>query len=137
MFRTMGRSKKDANKKKTVSKIDLEKALLAVQNGMSMYRASKQFEIPKTTLRNRKIGKYQIDQPRGPHTILPAETEKLLVQWVLQMSSRGFPVSKGQLIQSVKMIVTEMEIANKFTNNTPGKNCQNLKMSTFYLKIYS
>ncbi|GBP10603.1 Tigger transposable element-derived protein 1 [Eumeta japonica] len=112
----MAKTKKSSkNTKKQVKNVSFKKKkcnykhenlILAVkeaQEGKSIAELSRKYQIPESTIRDRKIGKY-VDKPPGPSTVLSAKEECELVAWIFLCTSRGFPVTKHQLIESVKLI---------------------------------
>ena len=99
--------------------IDL--ALNAVESGMSINAASMKYEIPRSTLHSKVNHLYKNKKP-GPVSILPPVEESLLVKWIFECSSRGHPVTKMQLLNSVGIIVKEMGIKTPFGENGPGKS---------------
>lgn len=96
-------------------------ALKAVESGLSINAASAKFQIPRSILHSKVIGKYSNKKP-GPVTILPPAQEALLTEWIFLCSDRGYPVTKMQLLNSVRMLVNEMGIKNPFNGNQPGRS---------------
>lgn len=109
------------SKKLQYSEQDLQNALLAVENGMSFYKASQIYNIPKTTLLYKKSGKTPMARRMGPETILSEEEENLIVKWIFYVGDRGFPVSKDYLLDSVQVLVKKSKRPNPFSNNRPGR----------------
>ncbi|KAG5866518.1 hypothetical protein JTB14_016372 [Gonioctena quinquepunctata] len=101
---------------------EVDQALRAIGNGMSVLKASKDFQVPRKTLRNKLSGKYPIESPRhcGPDSILGKENEKLLVDWLVNCARMGFPINKEGLLHSVKKLV-KSNMKTPFVGNKPGK----------------
>ncbi|XP_055377922.1 uncharacterized protein LOC129609824 [Condylostylus longicornis] len=97
----------------------LQCALQEIKNGMSVRSASKKFNIPRTTLQDKKFKRHQ--QQVGAPSFLTAAEEQTLVKWILDLASRGFPVTKSQLLQSVSKLAENINRPNKFKNGMPGK----------------
>ncbi|XP_033332590.2 tigger transposable element-derived protein 1 isoform X1 [Megalopta genalis] len=96
-------------------------AVKAVKSGMPINAASRKYQIPRSTLHSKVIGLYDNKKP-GPVSILPPNQESLLVEWIFECSCRGHPVTKMQLLNSVRILVKEMGIKTPFGENGPGKS---------------
>lgn len=106
---------------------DVQKALIAIKNdGYSISAASRCFNVPKTTLHDKLHGKYKEEVPVGRPSVLTQKEEDHIVQWVLNVAKAGFPVTKGQLIDSVARLISELNRPNQFNNNVPGDKWYNL-----------
>lgn len=100
---------------------DVEKALSAINTGMSINAVSKKFNIPRLTLDAKKKKIYAEKKP-GPPTVLSNEEEKTLVDWIFHLSRRGFSVTKNQLLDSVQMLIRSLQRENVFVNDRPGRH---------------
>lgn len=94
-------------------------ALEAVETGMSFKAAAKTHGVPRSTLKTKYIKKYKKEK-MGPETTLPEKYEADLVQWITVSAKNGFPITRAQLRDSVKRLVMDCKIPNKFQNNRPG-----------------
>lgn len=97
---------------------NLQMAMEAHRKGMPFLKASKVFEVPRTTLmrhfKEGNVGKI------GRKTKLSPEKEKTIVDWIKTMFKAGFPVSKETLLFSVEKLAREYEI--KFGDQVkPGR----------------
>lgn len=45
----------------------------------------------------------------------------MIVAWLLQIASMGFPITRGQLIQSIQLYLNKTNRNTKFTDNLPGR----------------
>ncbi|KAL9705600.1 hypothetical protein quinque_009118 [Culex quinquefasciatus] len=73
------------------------KAHVKVRNGsMTQYKASKEFSIPKNTLRYRLGENYKNKGRRGPETVLTCDEESQIVCWIKEMQRKAFPVTTGR-----------------------------------------
>jgi len=104
------------------SKEALQAALTGIKNGLSYTKASYQFGIPKTTLIDKMHKKYNENATPGAPTILTAEEEAHIVNWILHLGAAGFPVTKTQLLESVSILVNELKRPNPFKNGMPGRH---------------
>lgn len=100
----------------------MKKALELAKNGTPIAAASKQYKIPRTTLRNKLQGKAPETSGRvGPESVLGHNIEDRLEEWLLGMSRMGFPINKDILIHSVKQLVEAEGLINPFKDNVPGR----------------
>ncbi|XP_025161698.1 uncharacterized protein LOC112590140 isoform X1 [Harpegnathos saltator] len=104
------------------SQSDVEKAVDAVRLGMSLRTASKTFGVPKSTVYSKVKNIHSMNATLGPASILTPDEEDLLVKWIFHSSDKGFPVTKDQLLDSVKILILELKRDNPFTNNRPGRH---------------
>ena len=107
------------NKRCQYSKEDMQNVLASVNAGMSVKAASEKYKVPRSTLTARKDGKYADKKP-GPATILSNYGESILEHWILDRSRIAVPVTKEQLLNSVREMVSCRD--NPFNNNKPGRN---------------
>lgn len=119
----MGRCKKQPKKK--YSEQQLLSALEAVKNGSSQFAAAKKFEIPRSTLFNKVHGKTEMGKKPGPSTVLLAEEERIIEKWMFGLATRGFPVTKRQLLRSIQLYLDINNRKTIFTNNLPGRKWYN------------
>ncbi|XP_044012267.1 MFS-type transporter clz9-like [Aphidius gifuensis] len=102
---------------------DLQEALAKLKDGQSLGSVARQYKIPKSTLSSKHRGlSKQTIQRRGPQCVLGDENEKQLVNWILQMSEHGFPITKSQLINSVQLLFKVSKKSSPFINNRPGRH---------------
>lgn len=103
------------------SKETLKEAIAAIKAGMPINTASNKYQIPRSTLHNKKTAKYADKRP-GPETILTTAEELSLVQWISNCSKQNMPVSKQQLLNSVALLVKLLARENPFANGRPGRH---------------
>nr|CAI5830211.1 unnamed protein product [Callosobruchus analis] len=101
----------------------MQNALDAVRlQSMPISTACKKFNVPRTSVRNRLDGKTKDGCRRvGPECDVGPEIEQKLVAWILDCSSRGFPINKEGLLYSVQKILEECDINTKLLKGTPGR----------------
>ena len=116
--------KKIADKKnskyKNYSDSQISGAMTDLQNGISCRKTALKWSIPRTTLESWKLGRTKPDSRPGPNTYLTANEENLLVDWLIEMGKRGFPLSKKTLLDSVQNIVIEDKRNHPFKDGRPG-----------------
>jgi len=114
-----------SSKRKSRSKEDEESkvkdAIEAIKGGMSVRKASQVWDIPRTTLQHRKRFGFCEGTRRGPPTILTKEEEKLLCDWLIELSRRGIPIQKQYLLDSIQKILSQDPRETPFKDNRPGK----------------
>ncbi|KAL4231728.1 hypothetical protein ACF0H5_009304 [Mactra antiquata] len=85
----------------------MAEAISKIEKGQSAYKVSKVYGIPPSTLKDHARGQYKgYDTSFGPSMLLTSEQEESLVQYLLHMSERGFPLTRvmtrrlaGEIIQ--------------------------------------
>ena len=82
-------------------------AVAAVNEGMSVRRASYEFDVPKSTLQDRLSGKVGVDARSGPERYLTDDEEKKLVKFLIGCSKVGYSRSKKQVLVLVSAIVAK------------------------------
>lgn len=99
----------------------MENAVAAVRGGMPALQAAKNFKVPRTTILDKVNGRVPLKRKIGPDTVLTTVEEHHLVNWMIQSSKCGFPVTKNQLLESVQMLIKELGRETPFTNGKPGR----------------
>lgn len=94
-------------------------ALNAINNGQSIRAAARQFLVSYSALQRHLSGNYA---PKGRCTVLTAAEEKQIVQWILDVSKQGFPISPSELKDTVQMFLDKTKRKTIFVNNRPGRN---------------
>nr|CAH7741105.1 unnamed protein product [Callosobruchus chinensis] len=89
-------------KLKQYDRSKLENALRDIQNGTESYRTAE-----KETL--------------GPSPVLTLEEEALLVTWIRDNASKGFPRKANDLKNSVQRFLFANPRPNQFKDNRPGE----------------
>lgn len=99
----------------------LQRAVVAVKEGMSVRKASKIFEIPKSTLSDKVSDKRPGDRKIGAPTVLPKQVERNLADWVLECADKwNRQVTKDQLLDSVEVLCKNMNLRTSFALGRPG-----------------
>ena len=116
----MDQPKKKTKRPRTkYSNDNLQLALTEISNGMAIKKASKLYNIPRTTLRHKKNNQHS--KPMGAPTVLTAEEEGRIVQWIIDLGKMGFPVTKEQLLFSVSKLITATGRVTHFKDGKPGR----------------
>lgn len=106
--------------KKNYTPSDMAHALELIANGKPVAAVSRETGIPRTTLIYKSSGKSPAVCGMGPPTILTAQEETFLVQWIMLIQQRHFPITKTMLLDSVEKIIKKTKRQNPFKNNRPG-----------------
>lgn len=98
----------------------LLQALEDMKKGENAFSVSKKYGIPRTTLIYKFNGKLPVDCKKGPAPKLGIEGEDMIKRWVLRLTTKGFPVTKNDLLTTVKQISKDMNLGHLFPNSCPG-----------------
>lgn len=98
----------------------LQNALNAINSGMAIRVAAKQFNVPRATLQFRKSAKFS-KSSLGPKPILNMDEEQLIVKWITECQRKGFPRRLNDVQTSVKNFLDKSPRENPFVNNYPGE----------------
>lgn len=102
-------------------KTQIQKAVEEIKSGITYREVALKYNIPKSTLRDKVIGKYEENKIRGPQTIFTKEHEDLIENWIIELGQKGYPVTRNQLSDSVALLAKNLGINNKFVNGRPGR----------------
>lgn len=92
-------------------------ALQAIDGGMSVRDAAKQFGVPRTTLQDRLTKKH--GETCGRPTTLSTEEEKEIVAMVKLLGIWGYPFTSTDLCHFVKSYLDKKGVVSVFKNNMP------------------
>lgn len=99
----------------------MQKCLESIKTGgKTVYRASKAFGIPTSSIRFRIGKKWSKKTRKGPPTVLLPEDEMKIIRWLKEMESKGFPVVKETLLHKIKHFLESSSKPNPFKNSVPG-----------------
>ena len=79
----------------------------------SVNAAAKAHGVPEPTLRARKKGRASRAEANETKQILSAAEEKALVQWILEVSSAGYPPRKSQVREMAERLHAENTNASR------------------------
>jgi len=85
--------------KSTYTEEDIQSALDTVENGMSQPKASSEFGVPRTTIRNRINGRISRQEAYKPQQRLSPVQEQRLTDWVLTQEALGLGPTHTQIRQ--------------------------------------
>ncbi|XP_041475657.1 uncharacterized protein LOC121424124 [Lytechinus variegatus] len=109
------------------SQEDMELAIRTVkEKEMTLRAAAKKFNVPRSTLHDKVLGRTPVQCNTGRAPFLTAAEETLLSNWVLQTSRIGQCPSEKDIIQVVKEIIDDDGRETPFKNNQPDEKLFNL-----------
>ncbi|XP_068083401.1 uncharacterized protein [Anabrus simplex] len=113
-----------SNKGSSYSKETLDEALNNIRRGaVTVYRASKQYGIPKITLYSHLKGKRGVkSKTLGRSTAIPEEHETRLASCLKIMEKWGFGLSRKEVINIVADYVAKNGLITPFKNGIPGED---------------
>ena len=117
--------KKEKIRRKLYSPLDIQKAVSAVNRGMSVRKAAKKFVVPTTSVHRAVKNPEKTNLKTGPSSVLSAEVENDIVNWIMYRAEKGYPVTKVQFLDSVQKYI--LDLGNKipktpFTEKRPGRH---------------
>ncbi|XP_077294939.1 uncharacterized protein LOC143917331 [Arctopsyche grandis] len=92
-----------------------------VLNGTPGAAAARRFAVPRVTLMYKVRGKAPVHRRMGPHSALNKEEECTLIEWIVEMSKSGFPITKNNIFDSVQLLIKKINRKNLFINDRPGR----------------
>lgn len=118
------------NLRKKWNQDDMKKAVRAVEQGnMGLKRASKSFQVPRTTLQ-RMVKKVKtndfpianiINSKLGREPVLGYAIEEELVEYILKMESQFYGLTRKDLCRMAYTLAIKNKIKNPFKNGIAGR----------------
>ena len=87
-----------------------------LRNNYSISRAAIEYNVPKSTLRDRVKGKVKPGVMSGPMPYLTLEEERALVAFLLRCASIGYAKSRKQVLTIVQRLLTSRKIDRRVTD---------------------
>ncbi|CAG2228145.1 unnamed protein product [Mytilus edulis] len=111
------------NKYRNYALEDIKNAVQMVESkAMSIRSASRQYNVPKTTIIDKLNGRSSLQARSGPSPVLFDSEEEMLVHWVIDMAKIGYGQTRQQLLYTVKTILDHDGKKTPFKDNLPGKD---------------
>lgn len=117
--------KKTRAKKAQYSEETLVEALNNIDQGMSYRTAESIYGIPRSTLSNKFLSHTSINAKKGPKTVLTPAEERKISDWLVYAGTRGFPITKSQLLDCIQRFIRDSKRESSFKNCRPGKHWYN------------
>ena len=93
----------------------MEKALIAVESGMSIRRAAELHGIPRSTLHDHVSGRVKDLSRPGPQPYLSSSEDELVV-FLLKCAKMGYPHTRQQILAIVQQILDDKGVVALVTN---------------------
>lgn len=107
---------------KPYTKYTLDSCLEFIKSGqMTCYAASKRFGIPIGTLKYRLSGRWKKCTTSGPGTVLSPAEEQDIADWLMDMQSRGFLMTRAECVSKVSHYLVSAGRETAFKNAQPGE----------------
>lgn len=100
----------------------LEKAVKAVESGLSVRQAAKQFNIPKSTIGDRVSGRLGLNSNHGRPPALSPELESKIVSSIKMAAKLGVGLSQSQILRRTKELCSRLDIQSGYSNFHAGKD---------------
>jgi hypothetical protein len=105
-------AKRNSRPYKTYTEVALQNACQEIkEQKMTIYRASKTFGVPISTLKLRTSGNV-LAKPGRP-TVFDEATEGKIEEWILEMAEVGMPIKKNFLIKSVLILANTYGVQDR------------------------
>lgn len=92
-------------------------ALVAMENGISLRKASEMYRIPKSTLHDHFTGKVSFGARPGPDPYLTDAEEEEFVNFLVQIAGVGYPRTRKQVLALVQRIIESKGITSRTVSN--------------------
>ena len=96
---------------------NLRNAMEAVRRGMAVRTAAQTFGIPKSTIHDQLKRGYLMKKQRG--TILPAELEVHIADWIGHMAKIGYGQIRNDIVEKVPVLVNKLNITTPWPKGQP------------------
>ena len=105
------------SKYKTWSAESMQKAMVAViEGGVSVRQAAKMYDVPKSTLGDRKSGRVLPGSRSGPPSYLSIEEEKELVVFLCRSAAIGYGRTRNEVIAIIERLLSSRGIERKVSS---------------------
>ena len=91
--------------------LGMKNAVEAVKGGMAVRHASDLYDVPKSTLSDKALGKVPMRARSGPPSYLTIEEEEELTSFLLEMAKIGYALTRKQVIALVQRITDSKNIS--------------------------
>lgn len=98
---------KTSSSGKKYHETDIAECLRMIKSGISIRRACKRFNIPRSTIIFRAGNKWSGKTQKGKPTALTPVEEDGIVRWITRMARKGFPITKDRLTSAVSRFISE------------------------------
>ena len=99
----------------------MSRAVNHVSQGGGLREASRLYNVPHETLRRRVLGIVEMDCKSGPSTVLTANEEEKLAQYIVEMADMGFGLSRDDIKVTAYRIVENSGGSHPFHDESAGR----------------
>ena len=92
----------------------MKEAVAAVQNGNTLRKAARLYNVPVETLQMRVCGTVSLECKPGPSTVLTKDEEECLAKCVVEMADHGLGLAHEDLMRAAFTIVERSVHAHPF-----------------------
>ena len=103
---------------------DMQKAVKAVEEGVSIRVAADKYSVPRSSLHNRVSGKVGFQSCPGPSPYLSFEEEEELASFLIQVTKLGYPHTRKQVLSMVERILTSKGLQVSVSSGWFERFCQ-------------
>ena len=96
-------------------------AVKNVQKGKGLRESARLYNVPVESLRRRVNGTVDVLCRPGPPTILTAEEETCMAQYLIQMADMGFGLTREDVMRTAFLIVDKSGREHPFSNGMAGR----------------
>ncbi|MES9881787.1 MAG: helix-turn-helix domain-containing protein [Sedimenticola sp.] len=101
---------------------DLEKAVTAVTEGMSIRKAATTFGVPRATVGDRASGRFETNVQHGRPPCIPKVLEAKMVESVKIAARRGIGLTRKQILVRTNVLCKRSKIGSGYPNFKAGKD---------------
>ena len=112
---------KPREKRKQWSTESMKAAVKAVEDGMSLRKAARFYNVPVETTRRRVLGTVAIECRPGPATVFSEEEEKEIVDYAIKMADMGFGLTREDLRHTAYRLAEKLEKSHPFQDGIVGR----------------
>ncbi|KAK3701034.1 hypothetical protein RRG08_063287 [Elysia crispata] len=106
------------------SEEQLKNALDALRDrGLLYSKASKDFGVPKSTIKDHFNGQSVQGKKAGRACSIPEDIENNSVDKFIAATAAGLPLTKRQVLVKLGILVKNLGLKTQFKNGVPGDNC--------------
>jgi hypothetical protein len=111
-----------AQKRKLWTYEAMAEAVECVNSGTKLREAARMYNVPVETLRRRVNGTVTLECRPGPPTILTADEETRLVQYLVDMADMGYGLSRESVMRMAYLMVEKLGRKHPFSGQSAGRS---------------
>jgi hypothetical protein len=116
------KNKKNREEEWEYNSDDLKAAInFCKDNKKTPYQASKEFMVPKSTIRNH-LNETSSSTVRGRPPVFTSDEESVIVDFLINISKMGYGLDIGSFRKVIKDFVVKFQKDSPFRDDMPGKD---------------